>query len=168
MSTITGSAGYAPFQSYSQIRFANVINSTEFSALYDQYVIDKVKIQLWLKIDPGAQTAALAVQPKLYWVRDQDDQSLVTMNEMREHSHCKIAVLRTDRPVTIWVKPNVLNLIYRGAVTSSYVPKFNQWIDMANTDVDHFGIKYNIDDLTNTNYKVDVETTYYFRCKNTR
>lgn len=168
LNTIAGAAGYAPFQSYTQIRFANVINSSEFSALYDQYVIDKVKVQFWLKVDPGAQTATMAIAPKLYWYRDLDDQSLASQNDMRERSNSKIAVLRTDRPVTIWVKPNVLNLVYRGVATSSYVPKFSQWLDMSATDVDHYGIKYNIDDLTTTAYKVDVETTYYFRCKNTR
>lgn len=166
--TISGNAVHAPYLGVSNIQLGFVRNAAEFSALYDQYRINKVKIQFWLKVDPSAQTAATAAHPKLYWVRDLDDSNVLTQDEMRERAKCKIAVMRTDRPITIWIKPNLLNLVYRGPTTSSYVPTFGHFLDMTNQDVPHYGIKYNIDDLTNTNYRVDIETTYYFQCKNTR
>lgn len=168
LSSIVGNVAYSPYQSFTGIRLSYLTNASEFGALYDQYRINWVKVQFWLRIDPSAQTAAAASQPKLYWFRDQDDQILASQSEMRERSNLKIAVLRTDRPVTIWIKPNVLSETFRGTATTSYSPKFGQWLDMTTNDVEHYGIKYNIDFLTNTNYVVDVESTYYFQCKNTR
>lgn len=166
--TITGNAVYTPYQAVSDIKLSSVINSTEFGNLYDQYKIKWVKLQFWLRVDPSAQSATTASYPKLYWFRDQDDQTLASQNEMRERSNLKIAVLRPDRPITIWIKPNVLNQVYRGVATVSYVPVWNQFLDMTNQDVNHYGIKYNIDNFTNTNYIIDGEQTYYFDCKNTR
>lgn len=166
--SLQGNIAYAPYQNTTAISFSQIANSTEFSALYDQYKLNLVKVQFWLRIDPGAQTAAAAVLPKLFWFRDMDDNVPASQTEMRERATCKIAVLRPDRPVTVWIKPNVLQEVYRGVGTTSYAPKFGQWLDMTNTDVTHYGIKWNIDNLTNTNYYVDIESTYYFQCKNTR
>lgn len=168
LNTITGNVAYAPYQSYSSIGLNNVTNASEFSALYDQFRINYVKLQFWLRIDPGAQTAATASYPRLYWYRDLDSQIVATMSEMRERSNLKIAVLNPNRPVTIWVKPNTLAAIYAGVGSTNYKPVFAQWLDMNVQSTTHYGIKFNIDDLTNTNYKVDIETTYYFECKNTR
>lgn len=165
---LQGNVAYAPYQNVTAISFSQIANSAEFSALYDQYKLNLVKLQFWLRVDPGAQTAAAAVMPKLYWFRDMDDNVPASQTEMRERAHCKIAVLRPDRPITIFIKPNVLQEVYRGVGTTSYSPKFGQWLDMTNTDVTHYGIKWNIDNLTNTNYYVDIESTYYFQCKNTR
>lgn len=166
--SVQGNAVHTPYQAISDIKFSSLINSSEFGNLYDQYKIKWVKLQIWLRVDPSAQTASAAVYPKLYWYRDQDDTTLVSQNEMRERSNTKIAVLRPDRPITIWIKPNVLNQVYRGVGTVSYVPVWNQFLDMTNQDVVHYGIKYNIDNFTNTNYYIDGEQTYYFDCKNTR
>lgn len=165
---LQGNIAYAPYQNVTAISFSQIANSSEFSALYDQYKLNLVKVQFWLRVDPSAQTAAAAVAPKLYWFRDMDDNVPASMTEMRERAKCKIAVLRTDRPVTVWIKPNVLAEVYRGVGTTTYSPKFGQWLDMTNTDVAHYGVKWNIDNLTNTNYYVDIESTYYFQCKNTR
>lgn len=166
--TLQGNVAYAPYQSSTNISFNQITNSAEFGALYDQYKINLVKVQFWLRIDPGAQAAASAIMPKLFWCRDMDDATPASQTEMRERSNLKIAVLRPDRPVTFWVKPNVLSEVYRGVGTTSYSPKFGQWLDMTTTDVYHYGVKWNIDNLTNNIYYVDVETTYYFQCKNSR
>lgn len=165
---LQGNVAYAPYQNVTAISFSQIANSAEFSALYDQYKLNLVKLQFWLRVDPSAQAAASAISPKLFWFRDMDDNVPASMTEMRERARCKIAVLRTDRPVTIWVKPNVLAEVYRGVGTTTYSPKFGQWLDMTNTDVTHYGVKWNIDNLTNTNYYVDIESTYYFQCKNSR
>lgn len=160
MQTITGNVAFAPYQSVLGATLDNVLNHTEFTNLYDQFRIDWVKAQFYLRIDPGAQVAAGASYPRLYWVRDKDDQALASLNDIRENSLGKRAILHPNRAVTIWFKPNVLSEIYRTAVSTGYSPKFSQWIDCTTPNLVHYGIKYCIDDLTNTNYKVDLEIQY--------
>lgn len=168
MQTIVGNAVYAPYQSVLGATLDNTLNHTEFTSLYDQFRIDWVKAQFFLRIDPSAQTAAGASYPRMYWFRDYDDQALASLNDVRENSKGKRAILHPNRPVTIWFKPNVLSEIYRTAVTTGYSPKFNQWIDASVPNLVHYGIKYCIDDLTNTNYKVDLEVTYGLSMRNSR
>lgn len=168
LQTITGNVAYAPYQSVLGATLDNALNYTEFTNLYDQFRINWVKAQFYLRIDPSAQTAANASFPRLYWFRDYDDQGLASLNDVRENARGKRAILHPNRPVTITFKPNVLSEIYRTAVTTGYSPKFSQWIDVAVPNLVHYGIKYCIDDLTNTNYKVDLEITYGLSMKNSR
>lgn len=164
---ISGNVGYAPYlNSLVVAGISEVVNPTDFSALYDQYRINYVVAKFWLKIDPSAQTAATASFPKMYWVRDLDDSVIPgSLNEVRERPDCRIAVMNPNRPVVIKFKPNVLDLVYQSALASTYRPRFKSWCDMSNTNTPHYGVKFAIDDLTNTNYKVDFEIKLYFSCK---
>lgn len=168
MQTISGNAAFAPFQSVLGATLDACLNHTEFTNLYDQFRIDWVKAQFYLRIDPSAQVAASASYPRIYWFRDYDDQGLASLNDVRENSKGKRAILHPNRPVTIWFKPNVLSEIYRTAVTTGYSPKFSQWIDCSVPNLVHYGIKYAIDDLTNTNYRVDLEIQYGLSMRQSR
>lgn len=168
MLTVTGNVVHAPYQNVLGATLDNVLNSGEFTSLYDQFRIDWVKIQFFLKIDPSAQTAATASYPRLYWFRDYDDQTLPSLNDIRENSRGKRAIMHPNRPVTIFFKPNVLSEIYRTAISTGYSPKFGQWIDASTPNLVHYGIKYAIDDLTNVNYKVDIEVTYGLSMRQSR
>lgn len=165
---VNGNVAYAPYAGAQGITLANVVNSGEFANLYDQYCIDKLELSFWLRIDPSAQSASAASYPRLFWYRDYDDLNFPTLSECRENSKCKIAVLHPDRPVRIYVKPNVLQLIYQSAITNQFKPAFGQWLDCTLLNTTHYGIKYCIDDLTNTNYKVEIELKVHFRCRNPR
>lgn len=167
--TVTGSVAYAPYQSYTNVTLNQVVNSSEFSSLFDQYRISYCVTKFWLRIDPSAQTAASATYPKLYWVRDYNSQTILSQNDMRERSNLRIAVLKPDRPVVMKFIPNLLTQQnYTGLGTSSYTPVFKKFIDTGSMSAVHYGCIYNIDDLTNTNYKVDIETTVWFQCKNVK
>lgn len=167
---IVGNVAYAPFVNSTGVTFSQLINVTEFTSLYDQYRINYVVDRYWLKIDPSAQTAAAASFPKMYICRDLDDSSVpVNLNELRERNNCLVKVMHPNRPVVIKFKPNVLDSIYRSGVSDgSATPRWKVWVDVALPDVSHFGYKYAIDDLTNTNYRVTIERTIYFSCKNAR
>lgn len=165
----TGNAVYAPLTQSQVFTLGSLVNSQDFSNLYDQYRINFVVMKFWLKIDPGAQVAATASYPKFYWYRDMDDATFASnLNEMRENSKTKVVVMNPNRPVTVAFKPNSLATMYNNGITSTYKPVFNQWIDMANVSTIHYGFKFCIDDLTNTNYKVETESTYYFQCRQPR
>lgn len=165
---VTGNVAYTPYQGVSLIQLSQVINATEFANLYDQYKIVKAEMSWYLRVDPSAQAAASAIYPRLFICRDYDSSTLMSQSEMRERSNVIMRVITPNRPVKYTFKPNVLTETYRGVGTTTYAPKFNQWIDMANQDATHYGILWNIDDFSNTNYKLEVEVALTFQCKNTR
>jgi len=167
-SLITGNAAHNPLSFVKEYNFGQVVNSSEFQALYDQYRLDWVETKFWLRIDPGAQAQNTANYPKLYTCVDRDSADVLTLESIRERSNCRIDVLRCDRPVVIKFKPSCLMTVYRDATTTSVAPKYGVWLDMASPAVRHMGLSYLIDDLTNLNYKVDIEVKCWFSCKNSR
>lgn len=166
---IPGSITSAPLLSYIDYGFNGITNAGDFTGLYDQYRLNLVVSKVYLEVDPSAQTAATAIWPKIYWYRDRDDASAPgNLNEIRENAASRVAVLSPYRPVTITVKPNVLSMVYSTAVGSNYSPKWGVWLDMSTTTSQHYGFKFGIDNLTNTNYGVRIERTCYFSCRHSR
>lgn len=165
----SGNAAYNPYLNVYSFNLAQLPGVTDFSNLFDRYMITHVQLRFYLKIDPSAQTAATATYPKLYTVKEYDDSSTpTTLDQLREHNKCQVRVLFPNRPVIVNIKPAVLSEVYRGVATTSYTPKWKQWIDMENRDVPHYGLKWGIDDFTNTNYKLDIEGKMWFACKDQR
>lgn len=166
---IAGNAGYAPFLGAYAVNLANLPNVSEFANLFDRYMITHWQVRLYLKIDPSAQTAATASYPRVFTVKDYDDDTApASLDALREHAHCKTQVLTPYKPVIVNIKPAVLAEVYRSGIYTSYSPKWKQWLDMATTGVTYYGFKLGIDDLTNTNYSITIENTLWFRCKDTR
>jgi len=165
---IVGNATYNPYSGSIGPMLSAVNGNTDLANLYDQYRIDECEVKLFLAVDPSAQTATTAIWPKVYSTRDQDDLTALTQAQMYERSNMRIDVLDPARPVVWKFKPNCLDLVYRGVGTSSVNPSFGQWIDMTTIDVQHYGINFNIDNLTNTALKVDVLVTLTVSCKVSR
>lgn len=164
--SISGNAAYIPYSGATNINLSVLPSYTEFVNLFDQFRITYVVIKFWLKVDPSAQAAASAIYPKLYWTRDVNSSTPITQNTMRERGDVKIAVLHPNRPVVMKFKPNLLTQNLLNGTGSSYTPAYNQWISTADNTAFYYGALWNIDNLTNTNFIVDVESTYYFQCKN--
>lgn len=166
---LQGNAAYAPYLAASSFPLAGVAQVASFQALFDQYKISHIQLRFMLRVDPSAQTAATATYPRLYYARDYNDLNLpASLNELREYSKCKIVHLKPDRTTVVNLKPAVLQEMYKSAVTTGYSPKWKQWISMADTTVPHYGLKWGVDLFTNTNYWLDVETVYWFQCKNVK
>lgn len=166
---IVGNATYAPYLDVLSYGLNTLPAVSEFTTLFDHYMITKVVTKFYLKIDPGAQAAASASYPRLFYIRDTDDSTLAAnLDELRQYGTCKVKVMNPNRPITLVCKPNILGLSYSTAVASNYTPKWGQWIDLGDTNTRYYGWKFAIDDLTNTNYRVTVENVYYFKCKNSR
>lgn len=168
-------------QTYSkQFTFGDVINPAEFSALYDRYMITKVvfEIQLVNNIDNGLQPNSVAASksnffPRMWYCRDYDDAAAETLDELKQRAQTKSFVLMPNKVYRIALKPAILQQVYRTAVTTGYEPKWNCWIDMAQTDVPHYGLKWcmdthglNPDDADYFQY--DTTVKMYFKCKDVR
>lgn len=154
--------------------FSQLPNNTEFSALFDRYKIIRIVTKIWIRNGPDAQnlnSGNNSWYPKLYWYRDTDDTTAPTsLADMRQVGRLKVKAMHPSRPIVLTCVPNILGVNYATAVTSSYTPKYKQWIDFDYRDTLHLGWKYAIDGIPSTAgnlspYTFDFEHTYYFQCK---
>lgn len=133
-------------------------------------MITHVKMRIRLQNDPSTQSAGYSNYPQLFYVKDYDDNvALSSMDQIREHGKMKSCILKPYKDSVINLKPSILaNYLESSSGGVMVAPKWKQWCDLASVAVPHYGIKYAIDNLFNSNYTVLVRCTYYFRCKDTR
>lgn len=148
-------------------------NYTEFTALYDMYRIDKVKLTFMYSMNSAAYSASnVACLPVLVYVNDYDDGTpLSTGADYLEYGNVK--KWRLDKPLTLTVKPKVSMAIWNSAITTGYsTPKRNPFIDCANYGTPHYGIKFMIDPVNPIPSvylgKLRLYMTYYLTLKGTR
>lgn len=163
--TIQGGPAQFPVIRAYDFRFSNVINVNELTALYDFYQLNYIVMKFYFTTDPGAQPGNDSRYPRAFWFIDYDDATAPSsLDQFRENTRCKTAVMTPQKPIVIKLRPAVLSLQFAG-VTSNYTPKWRQWLDTSAPNTPHYGLKFAIDDLQNENYYVNIETTYYFKCK---
>ena len=171
----TGSGTFAE-----KFTFDSIKGYTEFSAMYDRYKITSVQLQITLINNPNAVVPSVTLPvttqnvtnwyPKLWYVKDYDDESTATIDALKERANVKCLILRPNKIYKIRVRPAILAQTYRTVATTGYSPKWRQWIDMADPDVPHYGIKYDLDcqgldPADSQPFKIRVEYKYFFTCK---
>lgn len=161
---------------------------SDFTTLYDRYKITMVQARIQLVNNPDSywgpnpstydQTTA-GVQgrsnwfPKFWYCKDYDDGQTETVDQLRQRAGTKFFVLRPNKVYKINIRPAILAQTYQTSVSTGYAPKWNQWIDAGNTDVPHYGMKYNIDTLgldpqNNYPFTVRIEYKFWFSMKDVR
>lgn len=162
------------------ITFAGITNYTEFTPLYDRYMITGVLYKFQLISNPdanydpaGTNNTTTTFYPKLWWCKDYDDSGAEALSSLYQRAGTKCRVLKPNQELKIYVKPAVLAQTYATATTTGYAPKWNQWIDMDNTAVPHYGLKWVFDcngiaTATGHPWYLRLETLVYFKCKDVR
>lgn len=116
-------------------------NFGEFTALYDSYRIDWVTI--WaVPTQTDAQVAAANLfTPSLYTVVDKDDASPPgTLAAQLEHGNMKITTMDRMKKLCSF-KPAVQGELFRSGATRGFNRMQDQWIDCAQADIPHYGLK---------------------------
>lgn len=160
--------------------FSDLQNYTEFSTLYDQYQITHIQLKVHMVSNPNAlfdgasaNNNRVSWYPKFWYCTDHDDSGTIPLSDMKQRAKAKCIVLKPEKIFKINIKPCVLIQTYRTELTTGYGPKYRQWIDMGQTDVKHYGLKYVLDNEgidPNDTYpvKVRIELKYWFTCKDVR
>lgn len=149
-------------------------NYNELTALYDQYKI--TKIVMYLNWSPLAYSAGLndtsktpeLIAPMLMYVRDHDDATAIALADFKQISKTKQLRIQPGKQYKIVLTPSILTEAYRTGLTTAYMPKFGQKIDMGNPDVQHYGIKFGVQKPAISLGQINVRTKYYVSCYNTR
>lgn len=150
---------------------------SDFTNLFDQYKITGAKLTYTPALSEGilsplGASAATLGYSRVHSVIDYDDATVpASEDQLLEYgSHKSTAPFKTH---TRYIKPKILQEVYRSAISTSYAPRSNTYLDIAAPDVPHYGIKVWVS-APNTPSGVQGSITYkvyvtlYFTCKNTR
>lgn len=164
-----GGVGYQ-FGAGMFFRASNVQTIADFTALYDQYRIAGVRVNI-IPLSDSANAQNSGFLPTLYWARDDDD-ALAPAQESELRERQDVKVHRLNKPVSIYIK-NPKAMVDVNQTTGLADPAMvkNGWINCASTLVQHNGLKMwfkNVDlraqPLTLTAFRI--ETTYYLEFRN--
>jgi hypothetical protein len=112
-------------------------NYTEFTALFDQYRIDRITFQAIPMQNTYAIPATQKDVGQLYAVVDNDDVSSATVADLSQYPNLK--VVNFDERLRLTFKPRFASAAYSGAFTS--YANTSGWIDCGSPSVEHYGVK---------------------------
>lgn len=153
--------GYAFEQKLNQLP-----NYTDFTNLYDQYLIKKIVVKMIPKISQhnlATTTIGNADLPQLHSVVDYDDATTPTsVSQLVEYQSHKMT--RGNQIHTRVLVPKI-ELTSDGTANA---PKSYQWLDCDSPAVNHRGLKFwfNAPQSTGCTIYYDMLVTVYLSCKN--
>lgn len=162
--TVTTATAYAQAWSFN---LSLLPNATDFTNLYDQYMIKKVVFKIIPKHTQNEINSGLTSNddlPQIHSALDYDDQTNPTsIQQLCEYQSHKMT--RGNKVHTRVIVPKI-ELGSTGVAAN--IPKAFQWIDCDSPTVDHRGIKVFIPQTVTAGTQLfyDVMVTYYFSMKN--
>lgn len=166
---VNGAFTYAP----------TVSGASEFQALFDYYKINAVKLQMFFsKTVSELSTTATSGMPLLLIANDFDDiQETMTLSSMSEKVGCRHVQFdaSSQRGITHYIKPKPNSVVVQTDVSTGALSTANagvtfgsQWLDCAQSNIVHNGIKIFYDNqglttsatLGNITFVFDVEYVF--------
>lgn len=136
-------------------------NYTELTALYDQYRIDWVEMQIMFSNNQSSVNTPATTLPILWLAKDYDDTNNASITDIQQYAtqQCwQVGNQRGDGKHVVRVKPNVDTVVYQSALVSGYGRGKPQFIDTSSPQVPHYGIKIAADPI---NSSTSVEVGYF-------
>lgn len=162
--------------------FSQCLQVANYAALFEYYKINKVVVEFRYK---GAETPAYTtingttvqnneikneINPVLYFKVDHNDVTADTLDTLKKSMKTREYQLTNNNPnFTITFKPAIQAEAYKTAISTAYMPKWNQWLATTDDTVPHYGLKvYAVAGKgNNANMgKIEVQTKIYFSVKN--
>lgn len=153
----------------------------EVASLYDRYMLTTVVVKFRIINNSYSQfiiNSSGAYQtsnwfPKLWYKVDNDDAGLESINDLKEALGTKCKILQPNSQIKVVLKPAITTQVFKTTSTVGYQPKYYTWLDMAEPDIPHYGLKFATDtsgyDPNDTYpFRLEVERCYYFSCKDQR
>lgn len=149
-------------------------NHTELTQLFDQYMITGIKVSWRLIYDPQAAPFINATYPNLYVRKDYDNTQTESAVEIMQDNKSKRFILHPNRVYSVFLRPSTLyyhqSVDNQGNEIKRNEPMWKHWLDCADANVPHYGIKCALDTMGAAipSQAIQTEFTYYVACKNTR
>lgn len=135
-------------------QLAHLAGNSEIVSLFDNYRITRVQYR-WICTRspdyPGVVGIAglQGLYPRITWVHDFNDATAITRTQMMQHASLKEHFFNDNKQATRWytLKPSSLTMKYETAALTAYKPEWGSWVDTADSQMWHYGIKYAYSDL---------------------
>ena len=128
-----------------QFKLDDVVNPSDFTNLYDSYKINKIQLFLEPTANQTQTPTNYPVQRKIAVVHDYTDAFPLTQeDDYLEYSNCKRYNIVRNNAIKITLFPKIKNIIENvsgGANAYTTMSSNKVWLDMANDEVPHFGLK---------------------------
>lgn len=148
-------------------------NASEFTALFDQYKIMKVKldfipfgdnVNLPISTMSGANALVSPGGPLITAI-DYDDSNVPTAaSDLLQYQASRVVPVPKRLKMTL--RPKFAIEVYRSTVATGYGAR-SGWLDCANPDIPHYGVKYymNAPSALNSSMTYQVWATVFIGCK---
>jgi len=146
-----------------QFLLSYVPSYTEFTALYDQYQIAAVHLRFVPTVNTSTPLDPL--QGFIILAVDYDD-STTPANIDALYQYGSAAVFGAGKEIRFTLRPRAALAAYSGAFTS-YANFGNMWIDIASSNVQHYGLKVGMSASTPV-HTWSVFATYVLRFRSSR
>lgn len=156
-----------------QFQLSDIVNPSEITSMFDQYMIYGVKVGFRLIYNPDVTgNVATSIYPNLYLRKDFDDNTPESSTQIIQSNKSRRYVLQPNRLRSIFIRPSFLTTAIAANGTQVNRPVWKQWLDCSNDSIPHIGLKYAMDTMgaalpANTRH-LQIEFTYYIAAKNTR
>jgi len=138
-----------------------VSNASEFQALFDYYMINAVKVQVFYsKTEADFSSGASQAMPMLLIANDFDDiAEPMSLNSMNERVGCRHVQFdgSNSKGINHYIKPKPTNTVVQTNVDTGVLSSANagvvfgtQWLDCAQSNIVHNGIKVYYDNQGRT------------------
>lgn len=150
---------------------------SEFQNLFDSYKIHYNKIKVMFTNNNSSINSPSTALPEFVAITDNDDSvPMADIFATLQYQNVQIKQLgQPNDPLKRTVYPKPLVQTYRSAITTGYSnPEKPIWIDMAMSDVPHYGLKLYFNNASNQTTadtklgKIDIWFTQRFSCKTVR
>jgi len=131
---------------------------TDFTNLFDQYRIVKVKLDYFPRYT-GNMTSTGLYSLLTYAVDSTDVSVPVNKNEVLQYDSYK--TVQAYRPFSVTLKPAPSVAMYQSLATTGYGPKQGSWVDCKSPGVQHYGMKWVFECNSGTAMGIDVKATYW-------
>jgi len=125
---------------------SDMVNYTEFTALFDQYRITNVRLILIGQPNDQETGPTPITTPVLLLARDFDDNTAWT-SAGQAFQYEDLTFVQMGKRISFSLKPRIAVAAYSGTFTS-YANMSSQWIDAASTNVAFFGVKWCIQQVS--------------------
>jgi hypothetical protein len=152
---------------------ADLSQMVNWTAVYDQYRIDKVSLDMipsvkgaFITTSAGGATGQL---PMLQTVVDFDDNVLLT-STVAATSYENYIIHGPGETITRTFKPAIAVQIYEGVATTGYSTQFGKWLDTSDPTIPHYGVKGTIPYYGSTPFALTwvVRATYHISFRSVR
>lgn len=173
--TVVDLRNWATMQHNSYVfTLSNLPQGTEFTSLYDQYKIYKIKCEFYSDRDLGLYPAATNSWGLMFYgaVDHDDGTALSSADDYLQYQNLKMRMVKGGKFATFTFAPHVAQAAYQGAFTG-YANTGAPWIDCSSNQVQHYGLKWGLEpavagDNGTITGKLWIVTTMYMRFRSVR